>query len=34
MACQWLGVTDVDDLMHRLLVIKTHRPDGPEPGKE
>jgi hypothetical protein len=26
MVCQWLGVTDVDGLLHRLRVIKTHRP--------
>lgn len=24
-----LGVADLDGLMHRLLVIKTHRPDKP-----
>lgn len=27
---QWLGVEDIDDLVHRLLVIKTHR--TPKPG--
>lgn len=24
--CTLLGVTDVEDLLHRLLVIKTHKP--------
>lgn len=23
----WLGVDDIDGLLHRLIVIKTHRPD-------
>lgn len=26
-ACAWLGIDDVDGLMTRLLVIKTHRTD-------
>ncbi|HKX44615.1 MAG TPA: hypothetical protein VJO99_25885 [Burkholderiaceae bacterium] len=25
----YFGVTDVDDLMHRLIVIKTHEPPKP-----
>lgn len=28
---QWLGVRDLDGLIHRLLVIKTHRPDNNSP---
>lgn len=26
---EWLGVTDVDGLLHRLAVIKTHDPRRP-----
>ena len=26
--CAWLGITDIDGLLHRLLIIKTHKPPG------
>lgn len=33
-AAAWLGVQDVDGLMHRLMIIKCHRPanNDPEPS--
>jgi hypothetical protein len=30
--CGWLGVQDVEGLMHRLAVIKTHRKQKDEHG--
>ena len=32
LVCEWLGVTDVDGLLHRLAVIKAHKP--PEENKD
>lgn len=29
LAMEWLGITDVDGLMQRLYVIRTHRPPPP-----
>ena len=26
--CAWLGITDIDGLLQRLLIIKTHNPQG------
>lgn len=30
--CGWLGVQEVEDLMHRLAVIKTHRKPKEDDG--
>ena len=30
--CEWMGIEDLDGLMQRLIVIKTHRP--PERNKD
>ena len=32
LVCEWLGVSDVDGLLHRLSVIKAHKP--PEENKD
>lgn len=32
LVCAWMGVEDVDGLVQRLLVIKTHKP--PDQNKE
>jgi hypothetical protein len=30
----WLGVTDLDGLLHRLLLIKAHNPDRDDPSAD
>lgn len=32
LVCTWLGVTDIDGLLHRIAVIKAHKPPDDSPG--
>jgi hypothetical protein len=32
--CAWLGVQDIDGLLHRIAVIKAHKPPEDKPGDD
>lgn len=34
LVCTWLGVTDIDGLLHRIAVIKAHKPPDDSPGAD